>query len=467
MSPKFTIPSIFFFLVLAWPSQFAFGQVNQQQLPEKTRILFLLDASGSMLGPWERTNRITAAKKLLSDLVDSLKVNQNLDLALRVYGHQFNKRLQNCKDSKLEVGFKTGNHDLIKNKLAALTPKGTTPLAYSLEQAANDFPDQKNVRNIIIIITDGLESCDGDPCAISLALQRKRIFLKPFIIGLGMNESFKDEFDCLGQFFDAANIRKFRKVLNTAIQQTLDKTTVSVELLDKQNQSTVSNVNVTFINNVTGEPAYDFVHYRDQRGHPDSVEIDAVLSYDLVVNTIPGIYRKNIKIVPGKHNVLKVKAPQGQLRLLQPGHTEYRKGVKFIVRKKEQGKILHVQNINAKENYLIGKYDLEILTLPKIVLKDVEIQQGELNEIKIPNPGVLNLYANVSGFGSLYGIGENGKQIWIKNLDQDKSRFTMAIQPGNYKLVFRAKNAFGSKYTTIKKFTIKSGSTTNIKLIGG
>lgn len=446
---------------------FAFGQVNQQKLPEKTRILFLLDASGSMLGQWERTNRITAAKKLLSDLVDSLKVNQNLELGLRVYGHQFNKRLQNCQDTKLEVGFKTGNHDQIKNKLAALVPKGTTPLAYSLEQAANDFPGQEDVRNIVIIITDGLESCDGDPCAVSLALQRKRVFLKPFIIGLGMNKSFEDEFDCLGQFFDAANIRKFRKVLNTAIQQTLEQTTVSVELLDKGNNPVVTNVNVTFINSMTKEPVYDFVHYRDRQGRPDSVEIDAVLGYDLMVNTVPGILKKDIKIIPGRHNVLKVNAPQGQLTVLQPGHTEYKKGVKFIVRKQGQRKILHVQDINTKEDYLIGKYDLEILTLPKILVRGVEIEQGKVNEIKVPNPGVMNLYANVKGFGSLYAIDENGKQSWVKNLDRNKTRFTMAIQPGDYKLVFRAENAFGSKYTTIKNFTIKSGTTTNIKLIGG
>ena len=459
--------SIPLFFALTLLLNFAFGQINQQKLPEKTRILFLLDASGSMLGGWERTNRITAAKKLLSDLVDSLKVNQNLELGLRVYGHQFNKRLQNCTDTKLEVGFKTGNHDIIKNRLAALVPKGTTPLAYSLEQAANDFPDQKEVRNIVIIITDGLESCDGDPCAISLALQRKRIFLKPFIIGLGMNKSFEGEFDCLGQFFDAANIRKFRKVLNTAIQQTLDQTTVSVELLDQQNKPTITNVNVTFINNVTKEPVYDFVHYRDRQGRPDSVEIDAVLSYDLMVNTIPGILKKSIKIIPGKHNVLTVNAPQGQLSVLQPGHTEYKKGVKIIVRKHEQRKMLHVQNINVKENYLIGKYDLEILTLPKIILRGVEVEQGKLNEIKIPNPGVMNLYANVKGFGSLYAIDKDGRQSWVRNLDRNKTRFTMAIQPGDYKLVFRAENAFGSKYTTIKRFTIESGTTTNIKLIGG
>jgi len=52
---------------------------------KKTRILFMLDALGSMLAPWEQSTKIEAAKIILSDLIDSLKVSPNLELALRVY----------------------------------------------------------------------------------------------------------------------------------------------------------------------------------------------------------------------------------------------------------------------------------------------------------------------------------------------------------------------------------------------
>ena len=58
------------------------AQTPQQKLPEKTRILFLLDGSGSMLAKWENTYRIVVAKKLLSDFVDSLRTDINLELAL-------------------------------------------------------------------------------------------------------------------------------------------------------------------------------------------------------------------------------------------------------------------------------------------------------------------------------------------------------------------------------------------------
>ena len=173
------------------------AQKVQQKLPDKARILFLLDGSGSMLAEWEEGARIDAAKSLLTELVDSLKVNQNLELALRVYGHLYSRQAQNCKDSKLEVGFAKNNHQRIIERLKQIRPKGTTPIAYSLEQAANDFPTTKGYRNIVIIITDGIESCDGDPCNVSLALQRKGIFLKPFIIGIGLNKDYSKNFDCV------------------------------------------------------------------------------------------------------------------------------------------------------------------------------------------------------------------------------------------------------------------------------
>ena len=183
-----------------WSHPTLMAQRQYQDIPQKTRILFLLDGSGSMLGQWEGTTRMRVAKRLLSDLVDSLKVDDQVELALRVYGHQFHRRLQNCQDSKLEVGFRANNHQQIIQKLGRITPQGTTPIAYSLQQLAQDFPADDAYRNIVIIITDGLESCDGDPCAVSTTLQKRRIFLRPFVIGLGMNRSFEQQFDCLGRF---------------------------------------------------------------------------------------------------------------------------------------------------------------------------------------------------------------------------------------------------------------------------
>ena len=168
----------------------AHAQNAAPEKPKVTRILFLLDASGSMMAPWEGQPRWNVAKRMLSKMVDSLNSYPNLEVALRVYGHQFPNADKNCEDSRLEVPFAPRNAAAIKRKLAELKAQGNTPITYSLEQSANDFPSDKTSRNVLLLITDGLESCNRDPCAASLALQRKRVFLKPFVIGIGAERDF-------------------------------------------------------------------------------------------------------------------------------------------------------------------------------------------------------------------------------------------------------------------------------------
>ncbi len=451
----------FFSVLLA--VTFSRAQVPTQKLPEKTRILFMLDASGSMFAKWENTLRITVAKKMLAQFVDSLRTNENLELALRVYGHQFDRRLKKCNDSKLEVPFHTNNHDAIIQKLRTITPKGTTPIAYSLEQASSDFPAGDDVRNVIIIITDGIESCDGDPCAVSLALQRKGIFLKPFVIGIGMDKQFAEAFGCMGDFYDAANINEFKQALNTAVFQTLEKTSVSVELLDEQNRPTETDVNVSFINNFTGISAFEFVHYRDAKGRPDSVELDPVLNYDVIVNTVPPVVKKNVKLEAGRHNVLNIKCPQGFLGVDLPGQSEYKEGVNVLVLHEGSTDLVTHFRVPGKVKLLAGNYRVEVLTLPKRSF-DVTVAPRGNREIKLMQPGVVNFISTSKGIGSLYEVYKDGSQGWIMNLDPGLLRNIVAMQPGNYKVVFRSLEAKGSKYTDIKSFSVTPGASLKINL---
>lgn len=451
-------------LLLLLLASLGHAQEVQQQLPDKTRILFLLDGSGSMLAGWGDTNRITAAKELLGDLVDSLKANPKLELALRVYGHLYRRSSQNCKDTRLEVGFGKSNHNQIINELKTIEPKGTTPIAYSLEQAANDFPSTAGYRNIVIIITDGIESCDGDPCAVSLALQKRGIFLKPFIIGIGMGQDFKEQFKCIGEYYDAKDISSFQKALAKAVSTSLDKTTASIELLDINKRPRETNVNVSFINNFTKEPAFDFVHYRDPQGRPDSVQLDPVLTYDVVVNTLPPVVERNVNLIPGKHNVISISSPQGKLSIKQKSASTYQNGVRSIIKERGKTAIVNIHDINTQQQYLVGKYDVEVLTTPRRHFRNVEVNQDQTTTLTLPDPGLLNLYNNAPGYGSIYEIDESGRQEWVYDLAHDQSRISLALQPGTYKIVFRVDKAPGSKYTAIKTVTIESGRSAVVKL---
>jgi len=216
-----------FLIVFVLIQSVAFGQ------SELTRILFILDASNSMNAKWGQQTRIDAAKDLLVQIMDSLKDVSDLEIALRVYGHQspITATYQDCNDTKLEVPFSAGNIDKIKSRIRSIEAKGTTPIARSLEAAAGDFPTSKS-RNIIILITDGLEACDNDPCVIAKKLKDKEVKVTPFVIGLGMDLSYLDKFNCIGTYAEAETAASFETVLRNVIKKALLNTTAQVNLND-------------------------------------------------------------------------------------------------------------------------------------------------------------------------------------------------------------------------------------------
>jgi len=441
-----------------------FAQTPQQKIPSKTRILLILDGSGSMNAPWDGSLRIDIAKKRLAALIDSMKTNKDVDFALRVYGHQFDRKQQNCKDSKLEIGFKTGNHTQLIGKLMAIQPKGLTPIAYSLLEATKDFPNDPNgeYRNVIILMTDGLESCKGDPCKISTELQKKGIFLKPFIIGLGVGQDFGKAFDCLGKAFDARNSQDFQQILGKIVRQTIGKTTVTVELLDINGQPKETNLNMTFTNKKKKKNSYQIIHFRDSKGKTDTLAIDPLLSYDLTVNTIPQVVKKNIEFEGGKHNLVQLKTPQGSLKIQMKSWQEYGTFLPCAVREAGKNDVIHHQKIGDKENYLVGKYDIEVFTTPRTYLKNVAVKQSELTEIEIAQAGLLTIRSNFEGYATILLQKSETEQEFVKNIDITDKSISVPLQPNAYKLVFRAKDALGSIFTVVKSFEIKSGQANSV-----
>jgi Ca-activated chloride channel family protein len=237
---------------------------GQEQL---TRILFILDASNSMNAKWDTQTRLEAAKELLAQAVDSLKGTANLEIALRVYGHQspITATYQDCNDTKLEIPFGQDNFDRVKNRIKSIQAKGTTPIARSLEAAAGDFPDQ-NSRNIIILITDGLEACDNDPCVIAKKLKDKGVKVTPFVIGLGMDLSYLEKFNCIGEYADAETKDAFRNVLKNVVSKALLNTTVQINLNDIHKNPKETDVTMFLYEAGTKNLKYTFIHTINRYG---------------------------------------------------------------------------------------------------------------------------------------------------------------------------------------------------------
>lgn len=451
------------FVALLVAGNITFAQKPDEPVKPKplTRILFVFDASQSMYGRWQSDTKFNIASRLFANLLDSLKTLKNLEMALRVYGHQKQFPPQDCNDTRLEVPFSKDNVSRIKHVIRTLIPKGTTPIAYSLLQSVNDFPTCDNCRNVVVLITDGLEECGGDPCGVSIELQKKGIVLKPFIIGIGKN--FKESFDCVGSYFDATNEKEFRSALNVVISRALNPTSVQVNLLDVYHKPIETNVNMTFYDNVSGHTKYNFIHSLNSKGLPDTLEIDPLLTYDVVVHTIPPVRKDSIKLTSGIHNVIGIDAPQGFLSF-RTGSNSTIKNLPCIIRKAGNSETINIQDFDQTEKYLIGTYDVEILCLPRIIVKDVFIDQSHTTTIDIPLPGIAVIQKSTNGYGSLY-VEENDHLTWIYNMkDTPQQQETLYLQPGKYRIVFRSKYSYQSSYSIDKSFNVEPGQTVNVKL---
>jgi len=451
-----------FLLVLLFTGGIGAQGTKEQGKPKPTtRILFVFDASQSMYGQWQSDTKFNIAVRLLSGILDSLHTQPNLELALRVYGHQKQFPPQDCNDTRLEVPFAKDNVARIKHVLKTITPKGTTPIAYSLSQATRDFPPCDNCRNIVILITDGLEECGGDPCAVSLELQKKGIVLKPFIIGIGKN--FRDQFECVGTYFDASNETQFRNALNIIISRTLNPTSIQVNLLDAYGKPTETNVNMTFYDHLSGLPKYNFIHSFNNKGLPDTLDIDPLVTYDIVVHTIPPVHKDTVRLTPGKHNIVGIDAPQGYLAFKATGNNTL-KYLPCVIRRHGACETITVQQFDQTEKFLTGGYDVEILCLPRVLVENVEIKQSHTTTVEMPLPGIAVIQKSTNGYGSLYQEDKN-QLVWLYNLrDNQQQQETLYLQPGNYRVVFRSKYSNQSSYTTEKSFRVEPGQTVNMKL---
>lgn len=449
---------LIFMTLLGHPS---FGQAEE---PVQTRVLFILDVSQSMGSSLSGYNKLEIAKRIIREAVDSLHSHENTHVALRVYGHQYHHTINNCNDTKLLVGFGPNSDILIKSRLRELKPNGITPIAKSLEKVQGDFPAASTSRNIVVLVTDGEESCDGDPCKVAAQLQAKNIILKPFVIGLGYQSELKTNLDCIGSYYEANNEDEFNQVMKEILSRILNQTTVTVNLLDQKGRPTETDVNLTFLNAASKTPAYNFYHTLTARGISDTMRIDPVNTYHLIVHTLPPIVKRDLKLKINTHNVIDIAAPQGYLLVkMQNSNTRYVENIPCIVRQTEVRGTVNVQPLNSKEKYLAGNYEMVLLTLPRITLKDIRIQPNEITTVEIPEPGLLTINSKVEVYGGIFRLKENRLEK-IYQLNDRILQESLLLQPGEYWVIYRNKIKKSAEATLKRKIRIQSGQSATINL---
>ena len=186
-------------------------------LAAQDRVYVIYDSSNSMWGALpDKTRKYEAARAALTTLVTDGSGMR--DIALRMYGH---RRKDDCSDSELVVPFgdQAENRDAIVAAMSAVRPTGRTPIDRSLRAALADFGGKSGA---IILISDGIESCDADPCALVRSWKDKDIAISVHVVGLGLRGKERAAMECIAQaagtqYRDAFSSRELAESLEQAV----------------------------------------------------------------------------------------------------------------------------------------------------------------------------------------------------------------------------------------------------------
>ena len=128
-------------------------------------------------------------------------------IAMRMYGPQSPARQKNCQDTHIAVPFGPAQDSsaAITAAVDGVKAQGYTPIALSLQQAANDFPAAAKER-AIVLVSDGKETCQGDPVVAAKALATKGITVHT--VGFIVDTAARGQLQSIaratgGSYFDA------------------------------------------------------------------------------------------------------------------------------------------------------------------------------------------------------------------------------------------------------------------------
>lgn len=189
----------------------------------QTYVQLILDASGSM---WNKlddgTYRIVAAKEVLSNFIKGLPTG-DLNVGLRVYGSRIAALEQgSCEDSELFVPMSGVDKAALQSTVDDVSATGATPIAYSLTKAAADFPAEAT-RRLIILVTDGEESCGGDLQAVAAELRKQGFEIDLKIIGFALDDKAQKSFEGLGEFVNADDAEGLAQALEGAVENVVEE----------------------------------------------------------------------------------------------------------------------------------------------------------------------------------------------------------------------------------------------------
>lgn len=364
------------------PRPAAAAPAVQDTAPVRTvNLELILDLSGSMareIGGGE--TRMEAAKRVMNDVIDALPEQEGVNVGFRIYGHlgdnTESRRQESCNSSDLVVPIQGVDKPALRDEVAAARPIGWTPIALSLERAGGDFQPGEGVANHVLVVTDGEETCGGDPCAMADSLKRGAANITTHVVGFALTEEQASLVSCIAERGGGLNLRAASgRELSNAIFSVLEEIQVVV-----QNGF----LEIEEIGGLFPRAAIAFVATGDQS--PRDV---ITLANDNRVELAIGYYDVSWEYVTGGEISIRVNIEAGRTTWVRGSLLKFPQGAGEIYTVKDLAGTLIWQAPFEQGDYvwvLPGIYTMELLERvgdPVLIMAQVQTLPGSTTQVEV------------------------------------------------------------------------------------
>ena len=188
---------------------------------EQQNIMVVLDASGSMWGQIDGVPKINIARQVMGNMLGNLSSKANIGVL--TYGH---RKKGDCSDIETIIPIGPVNQKQYMSVINALRPKGKTPITQAVRLAAEElrFTERKAT---VVLISDGLETCQADPCALAKDLEKLGVDFTVHVVGFDLKNQDTTSLQCLanetgGKYLAADDADELGSALDTVVAQTTE-----------------------------------------------------------------------------------------------------------------------------------------------------------------------------------------------------------------------------------------------------
>jgi hypothetical protein len=396
---------------------------------KQTNIVFILDASGSMQVSLGTKSKLQIAREVLGQLAAGLP--EGMRVGLRVYGHRYSSsevdRTKSCEDVEQLAPLGPLDKPGFTTILEPLQAKGWTPLARSIEMAMSDLPSGSDQANNAILISDGEETCGGDPVAVTQKAKQGPAGLTVHTISFAANDVTKEQLQLIAQnsggtYHEAEDSISLLKALEGAVA-TQKGTYLRGEVTGETGREVVTTM--VLRDPGTKRVAQQFSTWLDAPVAPGT--------FDILIGTAPRVIYPRVTL--GEDTTVTVKVAAGAVRVELTDMENKRPSVPvelFDSRSESSQRTFFTWH---NQVVLPGTYDLVVNSNPVTTIRGVIVETGKLTTVPV-GTGRARI--------ELLGVGGNRLRVLVELRDPKTHQLARNISTwedyeipsGSYEMVF-------------------------------